>query len=303
MAASRDGKILTWNTIAEKIYGRAWDEMHDKSIDEIYEEPSDYKNFLEDVQSRYSVREKILKVRHPQKGIRYISTSTTVLYDGHHNYQGVLSLGRDVTTLKRMERKFHRTRYWVAFSILLLFLSMGTIFFGYSHFSRDPQTVSIKQEGLRNQLGKDYLLLKSLLIDHFLTPESEKAKAIVKDFFNIQTPGEIPYKGLLFLDRDKMVMDYYPVDESIDVTSMINRSYAGINFHNDENPLYSILTLYHTDKNHPMGEKGVEVAFEMKKEGNPMGWLVFQMNMSLLRKKYGIDEEGLKEFLFNNRKL
>ena len=84
----RDGKILSWNSVAETMYGRSWDQMHYKSMEEIYEEPDDYKDYLEEVKSRYSVREKILKILHPEKGVRYISTSTTVLYDGHHNFSG-----------------------------------------------------------------------------------------------------------------------------------------------------------------------------------------------------------------------
>ncbi|MDD5204100.1 MAG: cyclic nucleotide-binding domain-containing protein, partial [Desulfobacterales bacterium] len=92
----REGRIMTWNSAAERLYGREWQQMHDRQIEEIYEEPQVYRSFLEEVQSRYSVREKILKIKHPERGALYVSTSTTVLYDGHHNFQGVLSLGRDV---------------------------------------------------------------------------------------------------------------------------------------------------------------------------------------------------------------
>jgi hypothetical protein len=43
-----------------------------------------------------------------------------------------------------------------------------------------------------------------------------------------------------------------------------------------------------------MGRKGVEVAFEMAKDGRRLGWLLFQMDMKALGENFDIDEEGLK---------
>ncbi len=93
----RDGKIISWNTAAENLYGRSWTEMRNMPAESIYQNPLAYKDYINEVQAEYSVREKILAVKHPGNGARLVSTSTTILYDGHHNYQGVLSLGRDVT--------------------------------------------------------------------------------------------------------------------------------------------------------------------------------------------------------------
>jgi len=101
------GKMLAWNSTAENLYGKDWHQMSQGHVDEIYEDPQSYRDFIEEVQTQYSVREKIFQINHPQKGRRFISTSTTVLYDGHHNYQGVLSLGRDVTSVKNLEKKYN----------------------------------------------------------------------------------------------------------------------------------------------------------------------------------------------------
>ncbi|MEJ2589133.1 MAG: cyclic nucleotide-binding domain-containing protein, partial [Deltaproteobacteria bacterium] len=96
----KEGKILSFNASAERLYGRESNRMHQRPAEEIYEHPEEYRAFIEDVISRYSVQEKTLRVKHPRKGTRYISTSTTVLYDAQHNFQGVLSLGRDVTDMQ-----------------------------------------------------------------------------------------------------------------------------------------------------------------------------------------------------------
>lgn len=298
LLTDKEGKILAWNSAAEKLYGRDWHQMRHGSVDEIYEDPQDYNDFLEKVQQKYSVREKIFQIIHPEKGTRFISTSTTVLYDGHHNYQGALSLGRDVTTVKNLERKYKRIGYWLISSFLLLGILAAVIFFGYPYFSKGYQTVSLRQQELRNQLAKDYFVLKSLLIDKVGSGDRLKTRHVMKNFFNIQKTTVLPYNGLLLIDREKKVINAFSIRADEDVIGMIGSSYAAIKFQGNEDSLHKVLTVYRTDKDHPMGKKGVEIAFELYKDNEFKGWLIFQMDMELVRKIHGIDIEGLKEFQF-----
>jgi len=295
---NREGKVLTWNSVAEKIYGRDGNQMRHISVEEIYEEPQAYDNFLEEVQSRYSVREKILKIRHPEKGTRYISTSTTILYDGHHNFQGVLSLGRDVTAVKKLERRYRLAWYWIIPSIILIGLLTSAIFLGFPLISKDSHPKDIKKLELRDQLGKDYFLLRSILADHFAVGNRSKTNLLMKDFFNIQESSKIPYIGLALLGKDKKVFDAYSIKEGTDIAKMLGSSYAGIEFKGDENSLHRVLTLYRVDKDHPMGHKGTEIAFELMKDNEFLGWLIFQMDMELLKRKYEMDERDLERFQF-----
>ena len=64
----RDGNILSWNSAAEKLYGREENQVRYRPAEEIYEDPGEYRAFLEQVVSGNPVREKILKIRHPEKG-------------------------------------------------------------------------------------------------------------------------------------------------------------------------------------------------------------------------------------------
>jgi len=294
---NRDGKILTWNTAAEKLYGRDWSQMQNKSVEEIYEEPHAYRLFLEEVESRYSVREQILRVKHPEKGIRYVSTSTTLLYDGQHNTQGVLSLGRDVTSVKKLERRYQRARNWLIPSFILLLLFSAGAFFTYPHFLGGRQTVDARKKTLRDQLAKDHLLLKSLLTEPMMADDQGKTQALMKEFFDIQAALP-PYTGLILIDDKKRVFDAYATTGHAEGAQMIGNSYGGIDFQGNSKSLHKVLVVYRANKDQPMGDKGLEMAFELKKGNQPLGWLIFQMDVGLLQREYGIDEKDLKNFHF-----
>lgn len=303
VVTNRDGKILTWNAVAERMYGLDTYEMQQKSAAEIYEEPEEYINFLEEVQSRYSARDKILRIKHPEKGTRYISTSTTVLYDGNREYQGILSLGRDITTVKNIERRYRRIRSWSIPIILILgFLTVG-VFLGYPYLSKGKSITDFRKQGLRDQIGKDYFLLRSLLIQPLLNHDRISTSKIMSDFLGIQKTENLPYSALLLLDADKKVFDVASIKPGIEASRMIGSSYAGIEFQGKEEALNRLLMLYRTDSNHPMGRKGVEIAFRLDQNQKNLGWLVFQVDMDKLMEKYNCDETDLKAFQFQRPNL
>lgn len=294
----KEGRIIAWNTAAEKLYGRTWNQMRYKSAEDIYEEPEVYKAFLEDVQTKYSVSEKILKTRHPVKGTRFVSTSTTILYDAHHNFQGVLSLARDVTAVRKLEERYRRVRNWLMPSLILLGILTATLFLAYPYFSKGYQIMDEKKHELKNQIAKDHLLLKSLLTDLFETQDQSRTSQLLKDFFTIQETNLIPYTGLVLLDEEKKVFDAYSTVSATDAEKMVGSNYAGIEFQDSEKSSHKVLTLFRADKDTPMGCKGIEIAFEIKKDDLLLGWLIFQMDGKLLEQRFGVDEEALKKFQF-----
>jgi PAS domain S-box-containing protein len=295
----KEGRILVWNSAAERLYGRDWPRMRDTNVDEIYAKPDEYKNFLKEVQARYLAKEKVFDIKHPKKGIRCISTSFTVLYDGHQNFQGVLSLGRDVTATKKLEKKYKRTFFWLISAFILIGLLTATIFLGYPYFSKGHQVVDLRQKELRNLLAKDYFLLNSWIADQLGGQNTEAISQKMKKFFNIQQTTAIPYTGLVLLDKDRKVVNAYSTKADISAGDMIDSSYAAIEFQGSEDSLHKVLTVYRTEKDHPMGKKGIEIAFELYKDKAFMGWLVFQMDMDSLTDTYGIDDKNLKKLHFD----
>jgi PAS domain S-box-containing protein len=298
IATDKEGKIITWNAAAEEVYGRSWHQMCNKSVEEIYEKPQVYRKLLEEVKKKRSVREKILSIRHPKTGDRFISTSSTLLLDDHDNFQGILSLGRDVTSITTLEKKYRRARCWLIPSlILLLVIGMGA-FWGHVYFRQKPRISNVDQKSLENRLNKDYLLLKSMLIGPFEAGDRLKTNRLMKVFFSHHKADQLPYKGLVLLDKNKVVFDAYSQSIEAGISTMTDNNYAGIEFQGDENDLQHTLTLYRADKDHPMGKKCVEIAFNLDKNDHRIGWLIFQMDLNRLKTNYGIDATGFKPFNF-----
>ncbi|MDY7036112.1 MAG: cyclic nucleotide-binding domain-containing protein [Thermodesulfobacteriota bacterium] len=297
----KDGKILSLNTAAEKLYGGNWHDMHNRSLEEIYEEPEIYRDFLDEVQGKFAVKERILKVRHPEKGILFVSTSMNVLYDAHHNFTGVLSLGRDVTAAQKLEEKYRRVRNWLIPFLIILSLLTGTAFLGYLHYLKNYKTIDIKKQGFRDQLATDYGWLESLLAEHFENNNKPKTTQLMKQFFKYAENREMPYTGLVLLDKNRKVFNAYSIKKGAEDTAILGSSYGGIAFRGRKKTLHKVLSLYRVNKDHPMGHKGIEIAFEINRDNCQVGWLVFQMDMVLLGEKYNLDEEGLKELQFEEK--
>ena len=297
--ADKNGRILVWNSAAERLFGRDWTHMRQADVAEIYEEPQAYRDFLQKVQVQYAQRENIFNIQHPQKGTRSISTSFTILYDGHHNFQGVLSVSRDVTAVKKLEKKYRQTFFWLIASVVVSGLMIAAIFMGYPYFSKGRASADLRQQELRNHLAKDYFVLKSLLTDRLGTENNPAVGEVLKNFFDVQQMTVLPYDGLLLLDRNRKVVSAYSTRADTHVSEMIGSSYASIEFQGSEDSLHKVLTVYRTAKDHPMGKKGIEIAFELHKDDVFLGWLVFQMDMDGLAATDGIDEKTLKNLRFD----
>jgi PAS domain S-box-containing protein len=298
IATDKEGRIITWNAAAEEVYGRSWNQMCNKSVEEIYERPQVYKKLLEEVKKKHSVREKILSIKHPKNGARFISTSSTLLHDDHNNFQGILSLGRDVTSIKTLEKKYRQTRSWLFPSLILIFLMTIGVFWGHSHLSKRPRIMDVNHLELKNRLSKDYLSLKSKLVNPFEAGDRSKTNQLMRDFLNIQKPDKVPYNGLVLLDKNKKVFDAYSENTGTKISPTIESSYKGIDFEDGKDSNHSVLTLYRADKDHPMGQKSIEIAFEMNKNNRRIGWLIFQLDLHRLKTDYGTDVSGSKKFIF-----
>ncbi|MFO7987262.1 MAG: cyclic nucleotide-binding domain-containing protein [Desulfatiglandaceae bacterium] len=296
----KEGSILSLNASAERLYGREPSQLLHQPAETLYENPEEYREFIQEVISGYTVQEKILRVKHPTNGIRYISTSTTVLYDAQHHFQGVLFLGRDVTGVQALERRYRRVRRWIFPLVILLALIAGGVFWAYPYFSTGYEVMDTQKMQLRDELAMDYRWLAPRLAGPFQAGDTEKTHAVLQRFFKTKKDQKVPYTGLVLLNKDKRVLDAYSNQSAPEAGAVIGSSYAGILFQGRKESPHRVLTVYRERENQPMGRKGIEVAFEVYKAHDRIGWLIFQMDVDQLEEQYHVDEAYLKAFKFND---
>jgi PAS domain S-box-containing protein len=294
------GKLLTWNRAAESLYGIGSLPPSDRSVDHIYQEPDAYRRFIESASSQTPVCEETLAVRHPDGQRRFVSTSLTLLYDGHHNFQGVLSIGRDVTAFHTMERKYRFVRTWLIPSLVLVALLASAVFYGYPYYQRGQHGAREAPSGFQALMGKDYLVLKSLLAGQIGRETRLPMSQLLAEFLALQSESPPPYSGLLILDENKRVIDAVSLKTGNTQQKLLGSSYGGIEFAGPSESLHRVLVLYRTDADHPMGVKSLEMALPLAAADGSAGWIVFQMDAQKLLKTYGVTPEDLQEMVFKS---
>jgi len=297
VVTDREGQLISWNKAAEELYGRTGEQMQRVPVEEIYDDPEGYRTFVAGIEAKCApVRERILKVRHPRTSVRFISTSATPLFDGHHNFQGILSLGRDVTEAQFMQARYRRARYWlVPVFVFLVAITAGAVFL-YPRLAKKDLILDVKQQGFRAQMTEDSLVLHSLLAKPFMTRDQEQARAVLRDFLTIQERSLAPYAGLLLLDVDKTVFAAYAPQSAGEGAEMAGSSYAGVTFRDCPQSRAKLLVVYRPDKQHPMGRQGVEMAFELRsRDEQPQGWVLFQLDQTRLEKELNLNKATLSE--------
>jgi hypothetical protein len=121
----------------------------------------------------------------------------------------------------------------------------------------------------------------------------------MKEFYRTQDRSSAPISGIILLDENRRVFWAYSLVDDRRLKGIEGSSYSDISFQNCKDSVHKVLSLYRTGKSYPRGRKGVEIAFEMKKGDRFLGWLLFQMNMPVLKSKFEVDEKTLKIFKFN----
>jgi PAS domain S-box-containing protein len=297
--ADKERNILSWNQAAEKLYGRTWQQMKGYPLADLYQDSRAYEQFVVDVQAGTSLQEKELVVKHPDGNMRFVSTSTTVLYDGHHNVEGFIFLSRDVSGIKELEKKYKRIKRWLIPAIAFFCVIIISLIFTIPYFSRGNRILDYKKEAFENRIIQDSQNITMSLTKPLATGNLKTVSEILQTFFDTDNPKHFGVIGLILLDHNKKVINAYSPKTENNVTSIIGSSYSGIKFKANQTASYKILTLFRSDKEHPMGAKGVEIAYEIRKEdGEISNWLIFQLEMEHLDREFGINTKILSKIDF-----
>lgn len=299
LMSDREGKILSWNRAAEELFGCDWEGMYQKPAEILFEDREEFRNILDEILSKAPVKERILRINHPRKGIRYISTSTNVLSGGHKQFQGVVFLCRDVTATITIEKKLRRLWLWLLpAGFLTMLLAAAFLWSSLFPWNRQERRDTDKME-LQSLISRDRFLLGSSLGSAMRAGDQRKAILALNTFFQNRRGKNGLYEGIVVLDEGKKVFASREANGSGEV-SKAGTSYAAIQFENISGSTHCVLTLFRPDPAHPMGRKRVDLAFPLKSDGKRTGWLLFQMNMEILKGKYGIDEKALNRLRFKD---
>jgi len=297
--ADKDNNILSWNRAAEKLYDRTWQQMKGYPLADLYQNSQDYQQFVEDVESGNSLSEKEMTVKLSDEVERFVSTSTTVLYDGHHNVEGYIFHSRDMTRIKDLERKYKRTKRWLVPASVLFGLAIVAFFFNIPYFSKGTRILDYKKEAFKDRIARDTRSITSALANHLTTEGPQTVIRIMQDYFTKKNPQHFGITGLILLNRDKKVIYAYSPKSGDEVKDVIGTSYSSIKFRGKEDSSHKIITLFRAKKENPMGEKGVEIAYEIRQgDGDTTNWLIFQLEMEHLNREYGIDTKILSKIEF-----
>ncbi len=148
-------------------------------------------------------------------------------------------------------------------------------------------------------MAVDYLTLQSALIAPLERKDRKSIQKILSDCADRQKGMHLPFKEIILLDGDKRVFEAVSMNPASPSDVGVGASYSGINFNKNAGGPYAVLTLYRAAKGNPMGIKETEMAFELRnKWGEPVGWLLFKMDMNEVKERYNVDEDDLKQFRF-----
>jgi PAS domain S-box-containing protein len=293
-----DGRIISMNKSAKNLYGRDFSQLQGKPLANLSADPNALHGFKEAVQGGKEVREQVVPIVHPQKGRRWVSLSMNSLFDARHNFKGLLALGRDVTASHRTKKSFQRT---LLFLVPLLLGFGGYVTFDAMEihlFGPGSRQIELQKHELQTTLAKDFFMLKAQLLDFFEPPDQEETRKKLEKLNTIQDKATMPYTAIILLDRDKRVFDAVKIKGRGDAESMIGNTYARLNFEGRPESIHKVLSGYRREVGQPSSYKVVEMAFEVKHNDQTLGWIVFKMDMDMLKKVFKLDEEGLKEFVF-----
>jgi len=290
-----DHKVLCWNQAAEKLYGRSWHQMSGNAIEEIYDNQAAFTQFMAELNSKGAIREKTLKINHPEKEWFFVSTSTTVLTDPHDNIQGYLFLGRDATSVRKLEKKQRLIRKWLL--PILLVLSLLTAWLCWKQFiltphSSYPLSQNVEQNQLVTLLTRDTAALE-LALPPTLTSSPADAPRVLANYFTLFHPEFYGVTGISIIDSDNRIFcEYRPFQPS--GPELTNRTYQGVRYSENGHDNGESMHIFMVSRPDSEGGQVVEIMSRLK--NRPVN-LAFILDMDIIGNKFASDINDLAKAL------
>jgi PAS domain S-box-containing protein len=286
--------VLSWNRAAEKLYGRSWPQMSGKSIEDIYDNQASFKQFIHELNAKGAIREKILKVNHPDQEWFFVSTSTTILKDPHENTQGYLFLSRDATSLQILKKNRKQVGKWLL--PVLLGLALLASWLGWRQLSPGAQSAfpaskKLGYEHIIGRLNRDTAALELALRPALTANAPQTARMVLADYFRDFQPELAGITGALILISPEKILSGYRPDQP-DNQEMTGQPYPGTEFAEIAAGDRKEMNLFMIANPAAGGNPAVDVLVALKKQP---AWLAFRLDMDFLKREFGGDINGLLE--------
>lgn len=290
----RHRRLLAWNTMAETLYGRSWQQMHDASLDELFEDQPSYQQFLAALQAGKTIQERTLKVNHPTELWKFVSTNTTVMSDGHQQVQGYLLIGRDVTAIQRLQKKQEALQKCLRPALALLLCLALFFALHYPSWRQGKTLLDHRTESFRRQIVKEQQALGSELAAPLAAGELAVVRQILADHGNLPAAALAGITGLTLLNPKQVVL-------GATTSGLLPANQLGNRYDEFLLPTPPPLepTLLFPDR--PAAGKGpaekAALAFPLADRG-ANGYLLLRLDLNLLEKEYGLTRKALTKIPF-----
>ena len=288
----KDLKILAWNMAAEKLYGRSWNQMCDQPIGEIYESQAVFQQFMDELKTQKTVRERPLKVKHPVENWLFVSTSTTALYDGQQNIGGYIFLGRDVTRFYQRHRAELKLKKWLLPVLLVVVLLAGSLLWQIPGWVRGQQLLNQRYQSFTAGITNLYPALVQDLAELMASGNLAQTTEVMARSLASKNAAPLGIKGLVLLDTDKNVVNAYSDRPDAATVQLLGSSYAAVTFATNNGALHHVVA--GREQTGSDGRPETELAFKLNRGGDQLGWLLFQFDQAYLAREYGLRLKDLE---------
>ena len=286
-----NGKVVAFNRAASELFGRQWRQVGQRPMEGLFEEAKEVREFARSASAGQAAQERVVTIKHPSQGRRYVSLSISGLYDAQQQFKGLIMVGRDVTATQRLKRRFNRLRGWLVAASLGLVLCLAALVV-YPHLVGEMNAEGQNQEKLREQLLSDRVLLTSLLAEPVAEGRIERSHEVLTRFFKMPQAHNLPYTGLVILNPEKRVVEAFaPKDDQ--VSQSVGANYGHLKFPRPGTVDHAVLTFFQQDRAQGGSREVLALAYPLRREGKRLGWLLVKLDPQRLSKQFGVDREAL----------
>lgn len=289
------GQVTAFNLAASQVYGQAGDQSQGRPAEELFDPPQGFRQLAEEALRRSGEAVATLSVRHPVKGPRRVQVSLSPLRDSQHELVGMAFIGRDVTSSEAFRRRYRWLVSWALPVTLLLALVAAAAYWDIPPFDRNLSHFTAQQQLARDEVGRDCLLLQSLLQRENARHDPANLAKVLRDFLAQHNPSRL-YRGLLLLDAANRVVAGASLEPDGFPLPPPGSIYASLELSDNQPGAYRLLELYRPAPGQPSGVKSLELLFTLPDADNGWKWLVLVLDRQVLREVYQIGEDQIDRF-------